>query len=95
MLFRSLGEYQGSRKGKAGRSVTSRESLGAEPEEPSPSEGLGVRSLLFREEEKAIGTTRTMRRDEIESAKRGKTGVTEKKRKRKRNSKNEKLREAK
>ena len=57
----------------------------AEPEEPSPSEGLGVRSLLFREEEEAIGTTHTMRRKEIESAKRGKTGITEKKRKRRRN----------
>ena len=52
-----LEEYQGSRKGKAGRSVTLRESLGAKPEEPSPSEGLGVCSLLFREEEEAIRTT--------------------------------------
>ena len=36
-----------------------------------------------------------MRRKEIESAKKGKTGVTKKKRKRKRNSKSERLREAK
>ena len=72
-----------------------RESLGVEPEEPSPSEGLGVCFLLFREEEEAIGTTRTMRREEIESAKMGKTRVTKKKRKRMRNPKNERLREAK
>ena len=76
-----MGEYQGSRKGKAEHSVTLRESLGAELEEPSPSEGLGVRSLLFREEEEAIGTTRIMRREEIEGMKKGKTGITKKKRK--------------
>ena len=90
-----MGEYQGSRKGKARRSVTSREALGVEPEEPSPSEGLGVRSLLFQEEEEAIGTIRIMRREEIESAKRGKTAITEKKKKKKERPKNERLRKAK
>ena len=34
--------------------MTSWNSLCAELEEPSPSKGLGVRSLLFREEEEAI-----------------------------------------
>ena len=47
-----------------------------EPEEPSPLEGLGVCSLLFREEEEAIGTTRIMRSEEIERTKKGKTGIT-------------------
>ena len=59
-----LGEYRGSRKGKAGHSVTSWDSLWAEPKEPSPSEGLGVRSLLFREEEEAIKVMGMMRRRE-------------------------------
>ena len=49
-----LGVYQGSRKGKLGRSATPCDSPYMEPEEPSPSEGLGVHSLLLREEEEAI-----------------------------------------
>ena len=46
--------YQGSRKGKAGRSATLYDSPYVEPKEPSPLEELGVRSLLLREEEEAI-----------------------------------------
>ena len=54
LLTTSSKVYQGSRKGKAGRPVTLWDSPCAELEEPSPSKGLGVRSLLFREEEEAI-----------------------------------------
>ena len=44
--------YQGSRKGKAGRSETSCISLYSDPtEELSPVEGVGERSFLFCEEE--------------------------------------------
>ena len=47
--------YQGSHKEKAGRSTTSYTLPYADPaEEPSPSEGVGERSLLFREEEEAM-----------------------------------------
>ena len=46
--------YQGSRKRKAGHSVTSCVSPSVDLEELSPLEGLGVRYLLFREEEEAM-----------------------------------------
>ena len=46
--------YQGSRKGKAGRSTTSCTSPCTDPEELSPSEGLEICSLLFREEKEAM-----------------------------------------
>ena len=49
-----LGVYQSSRKRKAGHSMTPCDLPCANPEELSPSEGLGVHSLLFREEEEAI-----------------------------------------
>ena len=47
--------YQGSRKGKARRSTTFCTLPCADTaEEPSPSEGVGERSLLFYEEEEAM-----------------------------------------
>ena len=47
--------YQGSRKGKARRSTTFCTLPCADTaEEPSPSEGVGERSLLFCEEEEAM-----------------------------------------
>ena len=46
--------YQGSRKGKAGRSATPCDSPCVELEELSPSEGLGVCFLLLCEEEETI-----------------------------------------
>ena len=49
-----LGVYQGSLKGKVGCSTTSSTSPYADLEELSPLEGLGVRFLLFREEEEAM-----------------------------------------
>jgi len=48
------GGVPGVRNGKARRSTTPCDSPYAEPEELSPSEGLGVCSLLLREEEEAI-----------------------------------------
>ena len=60
-----------------------------------PQKDWGYALSSFGKKKKPIGTTRTMRREEIESVKKGKTGVTERKRKRKRNPKNERLREAK
>ena len=49
-----LGVYQGSRKGKVRLSVTPCGSPCTDPEDLSPSKGLGVHSLFFREEEKDI-----------------------------------------
>ena len=50
----SLRVYQGSRKRKAGHSIIPYDSPWVDLEKLSPLEGLGVRSLLFREEEEVI-----------------------------------------
>ena len=58
--------YQGSCKGKDGRSTTSCTSPYADLEEPSPSEGVGEHSFLFHEEEKPWNTSATRKVREVE-----------------------------